>query len=326
MNETLKRLLSTCVGIVITALIGLFVNLLTQYLDKPIFKNENESEIKQCIIKPNEIDTTLENVGGLSSVKKELKHLMVLPLKHPEFFKENDLIKPIKGILFYGPPGTGKTLLAKALAKDANVPLLSLSASSLESKWFGESTKLISSAFSVARSIQPCILFFDEIDGIGKTRSEFDQSCVSTFKTELLSQMDGVNNKKTDSFVIIGCTNNIKSLDCALQRRFSNKYEIKLPNHYERKDILAILTKNENFSDNDLNKVSSVTENYSGSDLETLYNKVSNKRLQKEFENEDFILSIKSNKKMNYKLSKITWDMWKEVIGIDDNDGEELPP
>ena len=87
MNETLKRLLSTCVGIVITALIGLFVNLLTQYLDKPIFKNENESEIKQCIIKPNEIDTTLENVGGLSSVKKELKNLMVLPLKHPEFFK-----------------------------------------------------------------------------------------------------------------------------------------------------------------------------------------------------------------------------------------------
>tara|TARA_B100001989_G_C24549225_1_gene473130 strand:+ start:764 stop:1741 length:978 start_codon:yes stop_codon:yes gene_type:complete len=325
MNETAKRILNTCVGLIVTALLGLFVNLLTQYLDKPIFKNENETEIKQCIIQPNEIDTTLDSVGGLSGVKKELQNLMVLPLRHPAFFRENELIKPIKGILFHGPPGTGKTLLAKALAKDANVPLLSLSASSLESKWFGESNKLISSAFNVARSIQPCILFFDEIDGIGKTRSEFDQSCVSTFKTELLSQMDGVNNKKTDSFVIIGCTNNIKSLDCALQRRFSNQYEIKLPNHLERKDILSILTQNEHISDNDLHKVSIHTKNYSGSDLDALYNKVSNKRLQKEFENEDFISSIKMNKKINYKLSKITWDMWKEEIGIQDDD-EEAPP
>lgn len=326
MNETLKRILSTCIGLVVTALLGLTVNLLTQYFDKPIFKNENETEIRQCIIQPTEMDATFENVGGLGSVKKELQNLVVLPLKHPTFFKENQLIKPVKGILFYGPPGTGKTLLAKALAKDANVPLLSLSASSLESKWFGESNKLISNAFSVARSIQPCILFFDEIDGIGKTRSDFDQSCVSTFKTELLLQMDGVNNKKTDSFIIIGCTNNIKSLDIALQRRFSNKYEIKLPNFYERKDILSIITKNENISDNDLHRISSNTDNYSGSDLHCLYEKVSNRRLQKEFENENFIKSIKSNKKIDYKLSELTWELWKEELEIIDNEEEEAPP
>ena len=169
-------------------------------------------------------------------------------------------------------------------------------------------------------------IILENYGDIGGTRSDFDQSCVSTFKTELLLQMDGVNNKKTDSFIIIGCTNNIKSLDIALQRRFSNKYEIKLPNFYERKDILSIITKNENISDNDLHRISSNTENYSGSDLHCLYEKVSNRRFQKEFENENFIKSIKSNKKIDYKLSELTWELWKEELEIIDNEEEEAPP
>ena len=323
MFESSKKVIGAFVGIIVSCLMGLFVNMLTQYLEKPMFKNENETEIKKCIIQPEQIDVTLESIGGLKKVKEELQNLIILPLKYPNFFKENELLKPIKGILFYGPPGTGKTLLVKSLSKDANVPLLSLSASLLESKWFGESNKLISSAFQVARSIQPCIVFFDEIDGIGKTRSDFDQSCVSTFKTELLSQMDGINNRKSDSFIIIGCTNNIKSLDNALQRRFSNKYEISLPNLSERKHMLSILTKNETLTDNILQQISLNTDKHSGSDLESLYRRVSNKRLQKEFENKSFVLSIKQNKKIDYKLPKLTWDMWKEELGISD---DEEPP
>ena len=330
-ESTVKRIITTVLGLVVTALIGLAMNLLVSYIEKPAFKSEYEHEIKQCIVHPESIDTTLDDVGGLVKIKKELKNTLLLPLKYPKFFQDNKLLKPLKGVLFHGPPGTGKTLLAKSLAKDANVPLIALTASSLESKWFGESNKLISSTFNVARSLQPCIIFFDEIDGIGKTRSDFDQSCVSTFKTELLSQLDGINNKRSDTFIVIACTNNIKSLDPALKRRLPNHYEIELPNVTERKNILSIITKNEQLSENDIYQIAHWTSGYSGSDLESLYQKVANNRFQKEFENDEVIKTITENININYNLPKIDLTMWKEELKIDqveyniEDDIEEAP-
>lgn len=325
MNVNVKKVLSTVLGLVVTTLLGIFINMLVQFWENTGFRNEHEETIKKYMIASTDLNVTLKDIGGLEKIKKNIKNTILLPLKYPKLFTENKLLKPSKGVLFYGPPGTGKTMLVKALAKEANVPLLSLSASSLESKWFGDSNKLIASTFDVARTLQPCIIFFDEIDGIGKTRSDFDQSCVSTFKTELLARLDGVSNKSTDCFIVIACTNSVESLDPALKRRLPNQYKVELPTVTERTQILSIITKDEQMSTNDICQISTWTNGYSGSDLEALYQKVSNIRLQNDFENEDLIDSLANNEDISNKITKLTLNLWQDELGIVDED-EAAPP
>jgi SpoVK/Ycf46/Vps4 family AAA+-type ATPase len=137
-------------------------------------------------------------------------------------------------------------MLVRALAAESGVPLLSMHSSALESKWFGESSKLLSAAFHVARTeLAPCIVFFDEIDGFGRTRCDADQSCVYSFKCELLRNMDGIQDVAADAHtavVVFACTNCVRSLDPALRRRFTKVVEIDRPSEAERLDILCKLS------------------------------------------------------------------------------------
>lgn len=319
-KQNIYKLLSLLVGFIVTTIVAFIIQYLMKLCEKNGFTNEHEDIIKQFLVKNEDLEVSLEDVGGLESVKKEMFNSVLLPLKYPKAFSENKLLTPNRGVLFYGPPGTGKTMLAKALAKEANVPLLSISACALESKWFGESSKLISSTFSVARKLQPCIVFFDEIDGMGRSRTDFDQSFVNTFKTELLSNLDGMGNKSTDSYVVIACTNTFNSLDPALLRRFPSQYNIKLPSQKERRDILTLLTKNESISIADIVQISNWTDGYSGSDLKALYNKASHNRLQESFEDGEFIKSLEENSDISRKIKKIKLHHWKTSLGIQEHD------
>ncbi|XP_065625475.1 protein SUPPRESSOR OF K(+) TRANSPORT GROWTH DEFECT 1-like isoform X1 [Quercus suber] len=126
--------------------------------------------------------------AGLESAKQALQEAVILPVKFPQFFTGKR--KPWRAFLLYGPPGTGKSYLAKAVATEADSTFFSVLSSDLVSKWMGESEKLVSNLFQMARDNVPSIIFIDEIDSLCGQRGEGNESEASRrIKTELLVQM-----------------------------------------------------------------------------------------------------------------------------------------
>lgn len=222
---------------------------------------------------------TLDSIGGLRAVKEKLRRTVLLPLRFPRLYAEQPMLRAPRGTLLCGPPGTGKTMLARALAVEANVPFMALHPAALENKWWGESPKILAAAFEEASKAAPSIMFFDEIDGIGRVRSEQDQSCVYSFKCELLRHMDGI--QKLDApIAILACTNCKASLDPALQRRFGQEIRIPLPDEEARLDILRKLTRHEAAASTKvLRRVAAATAGKSGSDLASLFGAAVDARL-----------------------------------------------
>lgn len=121
--------------------------------------DEYESQIAGEIIPPASIDTTFESIGGLDDIISSLRETVIYPLTYPELFAAGgSLLAAPRGVLLYGHPGCGKTMLAKALAKESGATFINLPLSSLTSKWFGESNKLVNGLFSLARKLQPSIV------------------------------------------------------------------------------------------------------------------------------------------------------------------------
>ena len=231
--------------------------------------NSHEAQIAQNIVQPEGIKERMNDIGGLEAIKDEIRSQVLLPLRHSKiFFSSVKALHPPRGILLHGPPGTGKTMLARAIAAEAGCPFLSLTLSNLENKFFGESSKLLQATFSLARKLQPCVLFFDEIDGMIRTRTDHDQSCVYGFKTEFLTHMDGIGTKDTDAIIVIGCTNCADKLDPAVKRRLPRQYKIDLPNDDEIVDIFLLNLAGTGMTRNELRDVvSQMKRGASGSDI-----------------------------------------------------------
>ena len=120
---------------------------------------EYEMSIASQLVDPAEISVKFEDVAGQGELVTEMRQAVILPLQKRHLFAGSDLMTAPKGVLLHGPPGCGKTMLAKATAREAGARFINLDISSLTDKWYGESQKLAGAVFTLAKKIQPCIIF-----------------------------------------------------------------------------------------------------------------------------------------------------------------------
>ncbi len=251
-----------------------------------------------------------EDVGGIDSVKQELREIVEWPLKFPDSFKRMG-IRPPRGILLYGPPGTGKTLLAKAVAKESGANFITIKGPELQKEGIvGRETERLRKMFKRARQVSPCIIFFDEIESIAGRRgmgngtiSESNESLLNT----LLTEMDGIESSK--NIVVIGATNRPDMLDSALMRpgRFDRIVYVPVPDKGGRVEILRIHTKEVPVKNKEkvIDWLAEETEGYTGADMESLVREAAMLALRENKEAKE-VLEIHLKKAMEKVAPSVT--------------------
>jgi hypothetical protein len=236
------------------------------------------------LVLPEDVDAGTEDVGGLDRQLAELREQVLYPLTHPHLYAHSAVARRPTGMLLYGPPGTGKTLLAKAVARATKAAFLNVNVAQLQSKWFGETPKLVSALFSLARKLAPCILFVDEIDGfLGRRRDAGiggggGQSAEATATNTFLSCWEGLRSSSGSDgsgggagewVLVIGATNRPEALDAAVLRRMPRRIRVGMPDARARADILRVLLRRERVdaAGLDLALVAARAAGVSGSDL-----------------------------------------------------------
>lgn len=220
------------------------------------------------------IKVRFSDVAGADEEKEELQEITEF-LKTPQKFSDLGARIP-KGVLLVGPPGTGKTLFAKAIAGEAGVPFFSVSGSDFVEMYVGVGASRVRDLFDIAKKNQPCIIFIDEIDAVGRERGaglgggsdEREQTL-----NQILVQMDGFES--SEAVIVIAATNRSDILDPALMRpgRFDRKIMVNLPDVKGREAILKVHARNKPLApDVNFKTVARMTSGFSGADLENLLN------------------------------------------------------
>jgi cell division protease FtsH len=216
-----------------------------------------------------------EDVGGVDEAALELKEIIEF-LKNPEKFTRLGAKLP-KGVLLVGAPGTGKTLLAKATAGEADVPFFSISGSDFVEMFVGVGASRVRDLFEQAKAKAPCIVFIDEIDALGQSRSTVGSLGSNDEReqtlNQLLAEMDGF--EPNQGVVIMAATNRPEVLDKALLRpgRFDRQVQVGLPTESGRREILNIHTRDVKLDPaTDLDRIAQITAGFSGADLANIVN------------------------------------------------------
>ncbi|BFZ53757.1 mitochondrial dynamin GTPase Msp1 [Savitreella phatthalungensis] len=235
--------------------------------------NEYEQSVASEVVLSSEVNVNFDDIGGLDDIIDDLKESVILPLTYPELFKSSSgLLTAPKGVLLFGPPGCGKTMLAKALASSSGATFINMHISTLTDKWFGESNKLVAALFSLAKKLQPSIIFIDEIDAFLRERARSDHEAMAMIKAEFMSLWDGLASEDSDGtpsrIVVLGATNRPADIDAAILRRMPKRFHVQLPDPKQRLKILQLTLRDESKAlDFDWDRVVSLTAGQSGSGI-----------------------------------------------------------
>ncbi len=273
------------------------------------------------------------DIAGLENVKQAVREAIVLPIMKPQLF--TGARKPWSGILLFGPPGCGKTLLAKAAATECKATFFSASSADLLSKWLGESEKLISSLFKVARLQAPSLIFIDEIDSVATKRGGGSESGGERrVKTQLLAEIQGIKSTHDKPLLVLGATNRPWDIDNAMLSRFEKKVQVPLPDMPARAAIFKIHTAGVNsvLTDDDYVELAVRSEGYSGRDISNVCREVimmpvreldmggllenEDEDIQvRDIEVEDFTKAMKKVKPMTTDSDLDHYNAWAEEYG-----------
>ncbi len=210
---------------------------------------------------------TLAEVAGLDDVKRRLETSFLTPMRNAELRKAYGASMR-GGLLLWGPPGCGKTFLARAVAGELGAHFVSIGLHDVLDMWLGNSEKRLHELFGLARRRRPTVLFFDEVDAIGHSRTDLSRSAGRNVVAQLLSEMDGVDTDNEGVFVI-GATNQLWDVDPALRRpgRLDRNMLVLPPDAPARQAILQYHLRNRPYSSEPLSQVVAATEGFSGADL-----------------------------------------------------------
>lgn len=252
---------------------------------KNLPKGVDEAAAKQIfneiVIKGDEVHW--DDVAGLEIAKSALKETVVYPFLRPDLFM--GLREPARGMLLFGPPGTGKTMLARAVATESKSIFFAISASSLTSKFLGESEKLVRALFAIAKELAPSIIFVDEIDSLlGSRGGSSEHEATRRIKTEFLIQWSDLqkaaagreerDKDKGDAsrVLVLAATNLPWAIDEAARRRFVRRQYIPLPEDWVREQQLRTLlaAQKHDMHDRELAELVQLTDGFSGSDITAL--------------------------------------------------------
>ncbi|KAK3192576.1 mitochondrial dynamin GTPase Msp1 [Lecanicillium sp. MT-2017a] len=236
--------------------------------------NEYENLIALEMVSPEDIHVGFDDIGGLDAIIEELKESIIYPLTMPHLYSHAaPLLSAPSGVLLFGPPGCGKTMLAKAVAHESGASFINLHISTLTEKWYGDSNKIVRAVFSLARKMQPAIIFIDEIDAVLGTRRSGEHEASGMVKAEFMTLWDGLTSANSSGMpaqiVVLGATNRIHDIDEAILRRMPKKFPVPLPGQQQRRKILQLVlqgakTDPEHF---DLEYIAKLTAGMSGSDI-----------------------------------------------------------
>jgi SpoVK/Ycf46/Vps4 family AAA+-type ATPase len=213
---------------------------------------------------------TFADVGGMDELKEEIRLKIIYPLAHADLYQAYG--KQIGGgILLYGPPGCGKTHLARATAGEIKASFISVGISEVLDMWLGASERNLHEIFETARRSTPAVLFFDEVDALGASRTDMRHSAGRHLINQFLAEMDGVR-ASNEGVLILGATNAPWHLDAAFRRpgRFSQVLFVPPPDAPARRDILSVLSHGKPVDSIDFDAVGKRTEGFSGADLKAV--------------------------------------------------------